>query len=104
MSEVEILPPADPFGKWLFETVTGQEGPIRIGIPGTGVMEGAQERIAALFELSELLKSMNENMRNTDAGIRELNENMRNIDAGIRELNENIKTLGLGDFEDGTQN
>lgn len=102
MSEFEIVPPTDNFGKWLFETVTGQAGPIKIGIPGTGVVEGAQERLAALFELSELLKSMNENMRNTDAGIRELNENMRNIDEGIRELNENIKALGLGGLEDGT--
>jgi len=89
MSDFEIIPPKDPFGKWLFESVTGQTGPIRIGIPGTGVVEGAQERIAALFELTELLK--------------EMNANMRNIDVGIQELNENIQALGLGGFEDGNE-
>ncbi len=89
MSEVEIVPPADPFGKWLFETVTGQEGPIRIGIPGTGIMEGAQERLTALFELTELLK--------------EMNANMKCIDGGIQELNENIKALGLGGLDDDTE-
>jgi len=89
MSDFEIIPPTDPFGKWLFETVSGQAGPIRIGIPGTSVVEGAQERIAALFELTELLK--------------EMNANMKNIDVGIQELNENIKALGLGGLEDGTE-
>jgi len=89
MSEIEIVPPIDPFGKWLYQTVTGQTGPIKLGIPGTSVVEGAQERIAALFELSELLK--------------EMNANMRNIDAGIQELNENIKALGLGGIEYGTE-
>lgn len=89
MSEIEIVPPVDPFGKWLFQAVTGQSGPIKFGIPGTGVVMDAQERVAALFELHELLK--------------EMNENMKNIDVGIRELNETIKALGLGGIEYGTE-
>ncbi|MEA3340027.1 MAG: hypothetical protein U9R15_08680 [Chloroflexota bacterium] len=90
MSEIEIVPPTDNFGKWLFETVTGQSGPIKIGIPGTGVVEDAQGRLAALFELHELLK--------------EMNTNMKNIDTGIQELNENIKALGLGDLDNDPEN
>lgn len=89
MSEIEIVPPVDPFGKWLFQTVTGQSGPVKIGIPGTGVVTDAQERVAALFELHELLK--------------EMNANMKNINVGIQELNETIKALGLGGMEYGTE-
>jgi len=89
MSEVEIFAPKDDFGKWLFETVTGQKESVKIGIPGTEVVDGVQQRLAVLFEVIALLE--------------EMNENMKNIDVGIKELNTNIKELGLGGFEDGTE-
>jgi hypothetical protein len=85
MSKIKIEPPEDDIGKWLFGVVCGTEEPIEIDIPGTGTVEDIQSRFGAIFELTDLL--------------REMNQNMVNIDAGIAELNENIKTLGLGDFD-----
>lgn len=85
MSEIEIRAPKDDFGKWLFETVTGQKESVKIGIPGTEVVDGVQDRLAGLFEVITLLE--------------EMNTNMKNINEGIEELNENIKALGLGGIE-----
>ncbi len=82
MSKLKIEEPEDDFGKWLFRTVTGQEGSVEVEIPGTEMLSGTQDRFDALFNLYSLLE--------------EMNENMANINAGIDELNENIKNLGLG--------
>jgi len=86
MSKIKIEPPADDVGRWLYSMVCGTEDPIEIDIPGTGAVEDVQNRFGAIFELFDLLK--------------EMNTNMQNINAGIDELNENIKTLGLGSFDD----
>ncbi len=85
MSKIKIEPPNDDFGRWMYSMVTGTEEPIEVEIPGTGAVEDVQSRFAAIFELFDLLK--------------EMNQNMVNIDDGIKELNENIKTLGLGGLE-----
>jgi hypothetical protein len=81
VSKVKVEPPGDDLGRWMYSLVTGTEEPIEIEIPGTGAVEDVQSRFAAIFELFELLK--------------EMNQNMVNIDDGIKELNENIKELGL---------
>lgn len=85
MSKVKIAPPEDELGKWLFGLVCGTDEAIEIDIPGTGAVADIQNRFGAIFELTDLL--------------REMNQNMVNIDMGIAELNENIKTLGLGDLD-----
>lgn len=85
MSKIKIEPPQDDLGKWLFGMVCGTDDAIEIDIPGTEAVADVQNRFGAIFELADLL--------------REMNQNMVNIDAGIAELNENIKNLGLGDLD-----
>lgn len=87
MSKMEIKPPDDDLGKWLYSIVTGTEEAIEIEIPGTGAVADVQGRFGAVFELFDLLK--------------EMNQNMVNINDGIAEMNENLKELGMGDL-DGT--
>jgi len=91
VTEIEILKPTDAFGSFIFELCAGSKEAesIKIGIPGTELVAGAEDRISAVFELFELLK--------------EMNQNMKSIDKGIQELNESIKTLGLGGLENGGQ-
>lgn len=87
MTEIEMLKPTDAFGAFIFEVFAGSKDAksIKIGIPGTEMLEGAEDRIGAVFELFELLK--------------EMNENMKSIDEGINRMNENLENMGLGGLE-----
>ena len=91
MTEIEILKPTDAFGSFIFELCAGSKEAesIKIGIPGTELVAGAEDRISAVFELFELLK--------------EMNQNMKSIDEGINRMNENLENMGLGGLENGEQ-
>ena len=94
MTEVEILKPKDAFGAFIFEVCAGSKDAesIKIGIPGTELVAGAEDRIGAVFELFELLKEMNENMKNIDEGINRMNENLENMGLGGLENDERQRT------------